>query len=76
MMTLRYTKIEVEEKGIRKIIFFNPDNALAIEEKHYDKESVLIYHFSTFKIVIISDQKGEVKSANIIDRELCNCVCD
>jgi len=75
-MTLRYMKIEVEEKGIKKIIFFNPDNALAVEEKHYDIENVLIYHFSTFKIVIISDQEGKIKSVNIIDRENCYCSCD
>jgi len=67
--------ISVEEKGIKKIIQFNPEDAIVVEEKYVEKQLIAIYHFLTFKIVITTED-GKIKSANIIDRETCVCMCD
>ena len=64
--------INIEEKGIKKIIQFNPEDALVVEEKYVEKQLITIYHFLTFKIVITTED-GKIKSVNVIDRELCVC---
>jgi hypothetical protein len=58
-----------------KTVKFNPDKALAIEQKVVNNQFVKIYHYLTFKVVVIYEA-GVVKSVNIIDRENCNCVCE
>jgi len=58
-----------------KTVKFNPDKALAIEQKVVNNQLIKIYHYTTFKIVVIYEA-GVVKSISIIDRELCNCVCE
>ena len=58
-----------------KIVKFNPEKALAIEQKRVNNQNIKIYHYLTFKIVIVSEA-GVVKSVNIIDRELCYCSRD
>jgi len=64
--------ISVEEKGIKKTIQFNPEDAIVVEEKYVEKQLITIYHFLTFKIVITTED-GKIKSVNVIDRELCVC---
>ena len=64
--------ISVEEKGIKKTIQFNPEDAIVVEEKYVEKQLITIYHFLTFKIVITTED-GKIKSVNVIDRELCMC---
>jgi len=67
--------IVVEENGIKKTIQFNPEDALVVEEKYVEKQLITIYHYTTFKIVIVT-KEGKIESANIIDRETCVCMCD
>jgi hypothetical protein len=61
--------------GDNKVVKFNPDKALAIEQKVVNNQLIKIYHYQTFKVVIVSEA-GVVKSVNVIDRETCNCVCE
>ena len=67
--------IIIQEKGIKKTIQFNPQDALVIEEKIIENQIITIYHYLTFKIVITMTN-GKTESVNIIDRELCYCSCD
>ena len=64
---------EINDEKMSKVVHFIPDDALAMEEKLLDDQLILIFHYLTFKVVLIADKDGNVKSANIIDRELCVC---
>jgi len=57
---------------IDKKVELNPEEAIVIEQKIIGREFIRIYHYLTFKVVVVS-QGGVVKSVNIIDRELCVC---
>jgi len=64
---------EIEDGKMSKVVHFIPDDALAMEEKLLGDQLILTFHYLTFKVVLVADKDGNVKSANIIDRELCIC---
>ena len=67
---LNVAKITVEKEN--KNVYYNPEHILVIEEKVIGNQLITIYHYLTFKLVIVIED-NKIKSANVIDRELCVC---